>query len=79
MITSYFKKDKLLFEIDKNILERFVMVTRFVQFPANYQAYQNAGSKTSEQLIHFIKKGDRILLLGKKVTSILLTLKIPFH
>ena len=36
LITSYFKKDKLLFEIDKNILEKdLLMVTRFVQFPAN--------------------------------------------
>lgn len=71
MITSYFKKDKLLFEIDKNILEKdLLMVTRFVQFPANYQAYQNAGSKTSEQLIHFIKKGDRILLLEKSYINI---------
>ena len=71
IITSYFQKDKLLFEIDKKLLEKdLLMVTRFVQFPSNYQAYQNAGSKTSEQLIHFVKKGDKILLLQKSYTNI---------
>ena len=46
------------------------MVTRFVQFPANFQAYQNAGSKTSEQLIHFTKKGKQLLLTQKSYLNI---------
>ncbi|MDC3218491.1 zinc-dependent metalloprotease, partial [Flavobacteriaceae bacterium] len=46
-----------------SLLEKdLLMVTRFVQLPANYQAYINAGSKTSQQLIHFKKKGKQILL-----------------
>jgi len=50
-------------ELSDSLLEKdLLMVTRFVQLPANYQAYINAGSKTSQQLIHFKKKGKQILL-----------------
>ena len=71
MITSYHKEDKIFFEIDQELLNKdLLMVTRFVQFPSNFQAYQNAGSKTSEQLIHFIKKGKRLLLIQKSYINI---------
>jgi hypothetical protein len=46
------------------------MVTRFVRLPANYQAYLNAGSKTSQQLIHFKKKGSQILLTQESYVNI---------
>lgn len=63
LITSYRKKDKLFFEISESLLNKdLLMVTRFAQLPGNYQAYINAGSKTSEQLIHFKKKDDKLLL-----------------
>jgi hypothetical protein len=45
-------------------------VTRFVRLPANYQAYLNAGSKTSQQLIHFKKKGSQILLTQESYVNI---------
>ena len=64
LIISYSKDNKIYFEIGSDLLDKdLLMVTRFVQFPANFQAYQNAGSKTSEQLIHFSKKGIRAVLV----------------
>jgi hypothetical protein len=38
------------------------MVTRYVKLPSNFNAYTNAGSKSSQLLIRFTKKEDRILL-----------------
>ena len=71
LIISYQKENQIFFEINKNLLEKdLLMVTRFVQFPANFQAYQNAGSKTSEQLIHFTKKGKQLLLTQKSYLNI---------
>ena len=64
VITTYKKEDKIFFEIDNDLLSKdLLMVTRFVKFPANFQAYQNAGSKTSEQLIHFTKKNKQLLII----------------
>ena len=63
LINTYQKEDKLFFEVSKDLLNKdLLMVTRFIKFPANYQAYLNAGSKTSQQLINFKKKGSKILL-----------------
>ena len=71
LITSYVKDNKIYFEIESDLLDKdLLMVTRFVQFPANFQAYQNAGSKTSEQLIHFSKKGTQIVLTQKSYVNI---------
>jgi hypothetical protein len=71
LIVSYHKDNKIYFEIGSDLLDKDVlMVTRFVQFPANFQAYQNAGSKTSEQLIHFSKKGEQIVLTQKSYVNI---------
>ena len=62
LITTYQKESKVFFEISKELLdEDLLMVTRFVSLPANYQAYLNAGSKTSQQLVHFKKKGPQLL------------------
>ena len=71
LIISYSKDNKIYFEIGSDLLDKdLLMVTRFVQFPANFQAYQNAGSKTSEQLIHFSKKGTQIVLTQKSYVNI---------
>ena len=71
LITSYVKDNKIYFEIGSDLLDKdLLMVTRFVQFPANFQAYQNAGSKTSEQLIYFSKKGTQIVLTQKSYVNI---------
>ena len=71
LIKSYVKDNKIYFEIGSDLLDKdLLMVTRFVQFPANFQAYQNAGSKTSEQLIHFSKKGTQIVLTQKSYVNI---------
>ena len=71
IITSYTKGNKIFFEIDKEILGKdLLMVTRFAQFPANFQAYQNAGSKTSEQLISFIKKDNQLIIVQKSYVNV---------
>ena len=71
VITSYQKEDKIFFEIGNDLLSKdLLMVTRFVKFPANFQAYQNAGSKASEQLIHFTKKNKHLLIIQKSYINI---------
>ena len=71
LITSYFEKGKLYLEIPDSLLQRdLLMVTRFVQLPGGYSAYINAGSKTSENVIHFEKKEDRILLTQQSFTNL---------
>jgi hypothetical protein len=71
LITTYQKESKVFFEISKELLDQdLLMVTRFVRLPANYQAYLNAGSKTSQQLIHFKKKGSQILLTQESYVNI---------
>jgi hypothetical protein len=71
LITSYHKENKIYFELSDSLLEKdLLMVTRFVKLPSNYQAYINAGSKTSQQLIHFKKKGKRILLTQESFVNV---------
>ena len=63
LITAYSEENKVFFELPDTLLGKdLLMVTRFVQLPSNYQAYLNAGSKTAQQMIHFIKQGKQILL-----------------
>jgi len=64
LITTYQNnKNELYFEISKSLLEsELLVVTRFAQIPANYSAYLNAGSKTAEHVIIFVKQGQKILL-----------------
>lgn len=70
LITSYFEDDKLYFEFSEDVLEKdLLMVTRLKQLPANYSAYRNAGSKTSEQMIHFVKVGKSIDLVQVLTTN----------
>lgn len=64
LITTYQnKKNELYFEISEILLGReLLVVTRFAQIPANYSGYLNAGSKTAEHVVEFIKQGQKILL-----------------
>ncbi|MBZ9786748.1 zinc-dependent metalloprotease [Psychroflexus sp. CAK57W] len=71
LITSYFEDDKLYFKFPEDVLEKdLLMVTRLKQLPANYSAYRNAGSKTSEQMIHFVKVGKSIDLVQVLTTNV---------
>ena len=57
------KKNELYFEISESLFGReLLVVTRFAQIPANYSGYLNAGSKTAEHVVEFIKQGQKILL-----------------
>ncbi|MFD0931608.1 zinc-dependent metalloprotease [Psychroflexus salinarum] len=71
LITTFFEDDKLYFKFPEEILEKdLLMVTRLKQLPANYSAYRNAGSKTSEQMIHFVKVGKSIDLVQVLTTNV---------
>ena len=71
LINSYFEDDKLYFKFPEEVLEKdLLMVTRLKQLPANYSAYRNAGSKTSEQMIHFVKVGKSIDLVQVLTTNV---------
>ena len=61
IINSYTKNNKLLFEIPNGILgKEILVVTRLAQVPSGYSPYINAGSKTSEQVISFYRKNNRV-------------------
>ena len=63
IINTFKKNDKLLIEINNNILNKeFLVVTRLAQIPSNYSPYINAGSKTSEQVIEFEKNNNKIII-----------------
>jgi hypothetical protein len=64
LITTYQnKKNELYFEITKELLEKeLLVVTRLAQIPADYSGYLNAGSKTAEHVVEFVKNGQNILL-----------------
>ena len=64
LITTYQnKKNELYFEIDKSLLSKdLLVVTRLAQIPSNYSGYLNAGSKTAEHVVEFVKQGQKILL-----------------
>ena len=64
LITTYQNiKNQLYFEIEDSLLKKdLLVVTRFAQLPANYSGYLNAGSKTAEHVVEFVKQGNKILL-----------------
>ena len=64
LITTYIdEENKLYFELGESLLNKeLLVVTRYAQLPANYSAYRNAGSKTAEQVVRFVKKGKKIYL-----------------
>lgn len=71
IINTYLSDEKLFFEINDSILETdFLMVTRLAKLPSRYSPYVNAGSKTSEQLIHFEKNGKKILITQQSYVNL---------
>ncbi len=56
--------DKVYYEIPDSLLGREMLwISRIAALPANYGGgYVNAGSKTNEQVVRWIKKYDKILL-----------------
>jgi hypothetical protein len=71
LITTFFEDDELYFKFSEEVLEKdLLMVTRLKQLPANYSAYRNAGSKTSEEMIHFVKVGKFIDLVQVLTTNV---------
>ena len=72
LITTYLNDEsQLYFEINEGLLNKdLLVVTRFSQLPANYSAYLNAGSKTAEQVVRFVKKGKKILLKQMSFSNI---------
>ena len=72
IITSYLdNNDELYLELSDSIFKKEILVvTRFVQLPSNYSGYINAGSKTSEQVVMFEKKGEKIFLRQKSFSNV---------
>ncbi len=72
VITSYLDdNDELFLELNDSIFKKQILVvTRFVQLPSNYSGYINAGSKTSEQVIRFERKGEKIYIIQKSFSNI---------
>jgi hypothetical protein len=63
LLTTHLKGDKLYLELEESLLGKdLLMVTRYAQLPSNFNAYTNAGSKSSQILIRFSKRGNRLLL-----------------
>ena len=63
VISTFSKNNKLYFEISDDLLSKeMLVVTRLAQIPSGYSAYINAGSKTSEQVIDFQKKNNKIYI-----------------
>ena len=61
VINAYTNNNKIYFEVNNNLLNiEMLVVTRLAQIPSGYSAYINAGSKTSEQVIEFEKKNNKI-------------------
>lgn len=56
--------EKVYYEIPDSLLDREMLwISRIAATPANYGGgYVNAGSKTNEQVVRWVKKYDRILL-----------------
>ena len=61
IINSFTDNNKLFFEIPNGLLNKEILVvTRLAQVPSWYSPYINACSKTSEQVISFFKKNNRV-------------------
>ena len=61
LITTYLNEEnKLYFELNEDVVNKeLLVVTRYAQLPANFSAYRNAGSKTAEQVVRFVKKREK--------------------
>jgi hypothetical protein len=64
-------KDKWYYEIPNELLDKdILLVSRIAKTPANLSPFLNAGSKTNEQVIHWSKKGDKIILKTLSFNSV---------
>lgn len=65
-------KKAYLYEIPFNKLNKDMLwVSRIAQIPANFGGgYMNAGSKTNEQMVHWTRFQDKILLKVKSYTNL---------
>ncbi len=56
-------EDKYYYEIPDELLNTdMLLVTRIAKIPANMSPFLNAGSKTNEQVVHWVKKGKKVML-----------------
>ncbi len=64
--------EKFYFEIPDSLLNRdFLWITRFAAIPAGLGGgYVNAGASVNEQLINFLKLGNRLLVKGRSYANI---------
>ena len=62
VFTTHFVDDKLYFEIPLDLLEKdMLLVSRIASVPAGFGGgYINAGSKTNEQVVRWVKRGNNI-------------------
>ena len=62
IINSFTDNNKLFFlkKLITCLNKEILVVTRLAQVPSGYSPYINAGSKTSEQVISFFKKNNRV-------------------
>jgi hypothetical protein len=64
-------KDKWYYEIPDELLDKdILLISRIAKTPANLSPFLNAGSKTNEQVIHWSKKGDKIILKTLSFSSV---------
>lgn len=71
LFTVYQEKEKVYFEINDSLLGRdILLVSRIAAVPSDYSPYINAGSKSAEQMIYWVKKNDKLLLRVKSYQNI---------
>ena len=72
LFTVHKIKDKYFYEIPDTLLKKDMLwVSRIAQIPQGLGGgYVNAGSKTNEQVVHWTRFNDKILLKIKSYTSV---------
>ncbi len=66
----YEHDDKVYFAIPNDLLEvDMLLVTRIAEIPSNLSPYLNAGSKMGEQVVHWQKRKNKILLRIKSYAN----------
>lgn len=79
LITIYHQGAKLYMEIDRDRLgEDMLLISRIAALPSRLSPYLNAGSKVSEQVVYWDKKGNKILLRQRSFAQVA-NEKDPIH
>jgi len=66
----YEEDDKIYFAVPNDLLEvDMLLVTRIAEIPSNLSPYLNAGSKMGEQVVHWQKHKNKILLRIKSYAN----------